>query len=63
MTTYYIHIGNDKRAMTPDEVADYEDLVQEVADQQASKTAAQQSARNKLKNLGLTDNEITALGI
>lgn len=63
MTTYYIQIGNDKRPMTPEEAADHEALVEEVANQLAAKQATQQSAKNKLKALGLTDDEISALGV
>lgn len=63
MTTYYIQIGNDKRAMTPDETADYEALVEQVANELAAKQATQQSAKNKLKKMGLTDDEISALGV
>jgi hypothetical protein len=56
------------REMTADEIAAYDELVSQIADQmavdaqtQADAAAARSSARAKLKALGLTDDEITAL--
>lgn len=60
MTIYYIQIGNELRPMTEEETADLETLSAEIATQQATKKATQESAINKLKTLGLTDAEISA---
>lgn len=61
MSTYYIQIGDEMRPMTEQETADLEALSAEIATQQATKKATQESAINKLKALGLTDEEIAAL--
>lgn len=62
--------GTQHREMTEAEYADYvklqNDLAQEQAEKDkaaADKAAAAASGRAKLKALGLTDEEITALGV
>ena len=64
MTRPLIHDGQEHRPMTDEELQQYEELNAELA-KQAQTTeaaaAAKQSARTKLKVLGLTDAEIAAL--
>ena len=62
--THLIQIDDVMREATPDEAAAIQAAQaasQELEAQQAAQEAAKHSVRNKLKALGLTDEEISAL--
>ena len=66
--TYRINDNGADRDMTPDEIAAYKAAQKSIDDAVAERRAAteaaivaKQSARAKLKALGLTDDEIAAL--
>lgn len=64
MTKPIIHDGETQREMTDAEYSDYQNLCADLQLRMQHvkvKTQAAESARNKLKNLGLSDAEITAL--
>lgn len=70
MSKPIIHDGSKQREMTADEYAEWQALCDDVQAQAqaAAKEAAKQAAaavsgRAKLKALGLTDDEIAALGV
>ena len=63
--TYKVQIDDEVRNATPLETARIEAQQQAEADREAAAEAAiaaKQSAKDKLKALGLTDEEIAALG-
>ena len=63
--TYKVQIGDEVRDATPAEAAAIDALhadAEAQAQAGANKAAAAASGRNKLKALGLTDEEIAALG-
>jgi hypothetical protein len=62
--TYKVQVDHEVRDATADEVARIETQREQAAEHLAAietAAAAKQSARNKLKALGLTDAEIAAL--
>lgn len=62
--TYKVQIDDEVRNATPDEVARIEQAQADseaAAEAVANATAAKESARTKLKALGLTDAEIAAM--
>ena len=64
MTNPIIHDGTTQREMTNAEYVEWQQLLLDIAVEQAEQNAVlqtKQSARNKLKSLGLTDAEIAAL--
>jgi hypothetical protein len=61
MTRPLIQIGDEVREMTEQEFADHQKFVTEQAKTLETMTAARASAIAKLAELGLTDDEISAL--
>jgi len=64
MAKHYIHIGNERREMTEQEIADLVMASREINELKKlndERLDAAESGRSKLAALGLTEEEITAL--